>query len=197
MNPIITIDEVKQYLNISGREADDFLENAIDMVSQEIEGYTQGHVFALRSITGEIHSGDGTNILVPKYEPLYSLVDTTEATKLSSVQYKLTPDSSWTDIETLSAHIFLRPLWIELYDEIFPKGTNNIKLNYSAGYAAIPGDVRKVCIEWVSKMYDESSKGRGNLGIDSKSAQNTTNVTFRDMLPQWQAVLDRYKVFAV
>jgi hypothetical protein len=201
-NAIVTLAEAKQQLNIvtSNTTEDSVIEAMINEISDAVEYYTQRKIFA-QSVTNEIRDGDGTNVIYPKYYPLIQLSTAsspTSANILAAVQYRDTPDSAWTDIETDTDHIFYDTTlpYIELYDLVFPIGRRNIRLNYKAGYSTVPGDIKQVVLEKIQMRWKESLPHGGWLGqsnTNQSEAGGSSSATLRELDKRWNEILDRYR----
>jgi hypothetical protein len=208
---LLTVAQAKAYLNIgvaaTDTSQDDWLQEIISDLSAEVEYYCK-RKFAIQSISNEIYDGDswcvdynGARIHV-NYFPITQLsTATTPAGSdiLAAVQYRNDPDSSWTNIETDTDHIFINSKWdyIELYDEVFPSGKQNIRLNYKAGYSTIPQDIKRIALEMTAMMWKESNRNKGLLGESNKSDSGygqTLTSTLIDLKPQWAKVLNRYRI---
>lgn len=198
---IVSLVELKRYMNISDTTEDTALESYIDMVSSHIETYCDRKI-AVQSVSSEIHDGDGSSKLYTHYYPITQLsTETTPSTaqKLAALQYRDSPDSSWTDIEDDYDHVFLdtRKPYIELYEETFYSGHQNIKVSYKAGYSTIPGDIKQVCLEMIVSLWNDSLKGENRLGKQSVSNNDMPGISrstsFLRLKKEWQDVLDRYR----
>jgi len=211
---LCSLDEVKDYLNLGALDVDKetWLEQQIDLVSASIEGYCN-RKFAVQSITSEIRDGNGREKLRPLYYPIVQLsvaTSPTDAEKLASVQFRDDVDSAWEDIETNVNNIVLNNPFpsrvteqtsynIELLEEYFPLGKQNIRLIYKAGESDSSkyAEVKIVAIEMAVMRYRNSYKGDSSLGISSTSdgaGGRNTNTSFMNMKKEWREVLDRYKV---
>lgn len=203
---LITFAQAKAYLNIGVAAADTnqdvWLQEIISDISAEIELYCK-RKFAIQSVSNEIYNGNGENRLLVNYWPVTQLsteTTPTDAQKLAAVQYRNDPDSAWTDIETDVDHILFneRWPWLQLCDEVFPSGVQNVRLSYKAGYSTIPQDLKQVCLEMVAIEWKESNRsGVALLGETSKTNSGlgiTQTRTLKDMDPRWKKVLDRYRV---
>ena len=196
---IPTLQEVKDFMGINNYESDSILEKWIDNVSYSIEKYTNRKI-AVQSVSNEIYDGDGTDTLFLRYWPLTQLsteTSPTDAQKLAAVQYRATPDDDWADIETDVDHILTDTNWpfLKLYDQIFPEGYRNIRLNYKAGYSTIPGDIWMVAVQMVADFWEQSKRpgAQSRLGISARSHQNQS-LTYTSLKPEWREVLKRYQV---
>lgn len=198
---LVSLSVVKEYLNINDNNADAFLQKWIGFISKKVEAYTEKKI-ALQTVTGEIHDGDGTRILRPRYWPIVRLDGANDAAKLASLQKRDDPDSAWVNIETNINHIFIfddRPWQIELYDEIFPFGQRNIKVSYVAGYATVPEELQRLCVEEVAMVWKEANR-RGGFRLGEGSETRTVDgvshtKTFIDLEKRWRQVLDYYKSY--
>ncbi len=76
----------------------------------------------------------------------------------------------------------------------FPKGVQNVKVVYNAGYAEIPGDLEMVCIEQCAWLFKQSPAGGNLLGVSSKSlADGSVSYSARGLLPTAKEVLQKYR----
>ena len=207
-NAIITLSEAKLQLGLvdmSDDIKDPKLESMINEVSSYVELYCKKK-FVSQSVSGELHDGDGTKCLYPRYFPLQQLsteTSPTDAQELASVQYRDDPDSSWTDIEDDIDHVFVdtgddaHRSFIQLYDETFPRGQRNIKISYKAGYSTIPQDIKTVVLEMVQMRFNETKwgndwLGRGSVNDSAGGRSESTNLLNLDR--RWKMILDRYRV---
>lgn len=212
---LITFAQAKAYLNIGVQSADTaqdvWLQEVLTDISAEVELYCN-RKFAVQSVSNEIYDGDSWRVskdrrrLRTNYFPITQL--STEATpsdaqKLASVQYRNDPDSAWTDIETDVDHILINARWdyIELYDEAFPRGVQNILLSYKTGYSTVPQDLKMVCLEMTAMKWKESNRSNiGLLGESSKTTTGMSTTTTRQLLDlndKWKRVLNRYRLVTV
>jgi hypothetical protein len=77
-----------------------------------------------------------------------------------------------------------------LRGRVFTRGTQNVTLAYTAGYAAIPAEIEQACIELVALRYKE----RDRIGHVSKSlAGETVAFSQKDMSDDIKTALLAYK----
>lgn len=201
---IITLDNAKDFLGIqvSNDAYDSVLETYIDWASGWIEHMIGGEPtevdFQPQKIAKQdvelVLNGDGSNRLSLPY-PIVQLYNDS----LDNLQYREAADEAWTnlldDIDFL--YIPESPAYtIELLGvNYFPQGRANIRIEYVAGYETVPDDLKILCLEKVAQMFKESGKGDSRFGLTaaSSTANMGTNVSFKDMNPQWSAVLKRYR----
>ena len=203
-NAIVTLAEAKLQLNIttSNTNEDTMLEAWINETSQEVEDYCQ-RKFVVQSVSSEYHNGDGSRFLYPKYFPVTQLSTETTPTSsdtLGALQYRDTPDSSWTNIETDTDHIFYGTdiPYIELYDTTFPSGRRNIKISYKAGYSTVPADVKKVVLEKIQIRWNTSGNGGNLLGysnLNQSEPSGNISSTIISLEDKWNKILDRYRIY--
>jgi hypothetical protein len=208
---IDTLANVKSYMGIGAdTDKDVLLQTLISDISKEIEDAT-GRTFKVQPFTGELLNGNGREKIRPLHIPIYALyltTDTTDPAKLACVQVRDSVDEDWADVEDDLDHFWANtPALrdesaqnshnIELYEESFPEGRNTVKLDYQAGYISIPGRIRRLFFEMVQVAYNKAKGGNNQLGLDS-SGENGAGASFstsyRDMNPEWQSILDEYKV---
>ncbi len=210
---ITTLSAVKSYLGRPDTDDpanDDFIVTLINLKSGYCEQYCQ-RVFAVQSFTSEIHNGNGRCKLRTLYYPITQLStedSPTTADILASVQKRDDVNSAWENIETDADNIIINsppdyllspqnPHSVELLEETFPQGTRNIRLKYKAGLTGTAiAEMEQLVIEMVVTAWKESGIGQGTLGqsqMTNTSANQSDNITIRNLKPEWKEVLDRYK----
>lgn len=207
-NAIVTLAEAKTQLGMIATQddaKDDYIETCINEISSYVEIYCKRKIVS-QNISNELHDGDGSSFLYPRYFPIQqlSIVDSpTDAQKLASLQYRNTPDGDWVDVETDMDFIFIDTgdnallTYIELYDELFPVGRRNIQVTYRAGYSTVPGDIKQVVLEMIQMRWRESAQGGNILGLQTISngvGGQADNLTIKDINPKWMSILNRYRV---
>lgn len=182
---ICSLTEAKNFLGFKDEytDLDSYIESLIDAASLAIEARIENKV-ADQTVSDEILSGTGEDILKPRYSPIVSV---------TTLQYRTAPDEDWQTLESTAAYILVDPLWdyIMLYDTMFPVGTRNIRMTYVAGYETIPGDLWLVCIEKVADMFLQSKKGGGRFGITSTTNQGQST-SYKDFTVEHERILRRY-----
>lgn len=205
-NAIVTLAEAKTQLKITASTIDSTLETWINESSSWIEAFINNKVVE-QSVSNEYSDGDGSRRLYPRYYPITQLsteASPSDAQKLASLQSRINPDSSFTDIETTMNHIKinLKDSFIELYDEVFDYGWQNIKISYKAGYSSanLPLEIKTVCLEMVQMRYNESKQGNDQLGRGNSSMSQgggSVNVAYKDLMPKWKEILIKYKNYSL
>jgi len=184
---LCTLDEVRYWLNLKTDNAgpsDLKLERLITGASRMILSLTDRDSFITPQTYSERRNGNGTNSMATYEWPIQSV---------SSVLYSpghTIPASSdgfqngWVND---AYRVMLIGYW-------FPIGFQNVTLNYTAGFTAVPEDITQACIELVAQKWVRSSH------IDQEGgslAQQTVTWSKRDIPAEVQTVIDHYKRRAV
>lgn len=146
---LTTLDKVKSYLNLSDTTHDDLLAALIASASEAIELYC-GREFA-RAERTEYHDGSGTRALVLRCRPVESVTSLhddparvyNDATLIAASRYGVYP-----------AEGLLR-----LDGGAFSPGVRNVRVVYTAGYAAIPPAVEQAANILVARFFQRGSQG--------------------------------------
>lgn len=80
-------------------------------------------------------------------------------------------------------------IWAGSY---FPRGSQNVTVTYTAGYASVPVDVTQACIELVAFKYQQ----RNHVGVSSRTlTAGGESVVYQQafMPPEVKALLDVYR----
>lgn len=196
---IVPIDRVKKFLNIS-QSNDTFIKTLITSVQALIENYcNQNIVEATNTIVFDgnteseytIYKHPINSITSVKYKILDSSEDFTSGTALSE-----NTDFYVRTRNGIKSLYFVNGLWLGYIYE----------LKFSSGYYAtgtsenMPEDIRHIALEWISYLIKQSNIdgiGQNQFGLSSKSESNrefTGTTTFKDMKPEWQAILNKYRI---
>ncbi len=173
MANIVTLSEVKTYLNITAVNLDAYLNAQIPEVSKYLEDVIGGAI-AVDNFT-ETLNGSGSDIIVINKPPINSV---------SLLQYRITPRDAFQDLlpNNFATDVQIdvsNPYYVYLYSIGFPFGFQNIKITYNAGYTIIPNVFKRVAIEMISEQLSESKMGTGRVGISSKSLQAGSDSYYR------------------
>jgi len=185
---MISLSEVKNYLNLSTVDAprDAILTTYIGYASSLVEKWCQTPIkavakdFYFRGLNSEY-----------KYLPFVQI------NTLTSTSYRDHPGDSWT---ALTCYLTIIDGVYNLYNpDRFTKNEYKVVLN--VGFATIPDDIKLVCTEIVSTIWNESNKGTDGIGRLGISQHNTTNLngmiqntTFKDLTMKWKDDLRKYTV---
>ena len=183
---LATLAQLKTYLGVSGADDDALLQALLNRVAPAAERAC-GRTFAQETVT-EYHDGKDDSVLVLVKRPVESV---------ASVHDDL--DRAYTDDALVSADdyvLYPDEGLIELDAGEFRDGLRNVKVVYTAGYAAIPADVTHACVVWAAAVYNRAKEGGDGLSAERLPdlAQEFLN---HAMPPEARQILDRYQeVFA-
>lgn len=195
---LTTLAAVNSYLKITadGGDRDAFIEDLIDRVTAQCEQYT-GRKLKARDYHYDSADSD--------YDPDNAILDG------NGEQYLFTPQWPINSVSILTigdTTITERESWDEtgyvIYKDqgriylagyTFTEGIKNIFLAYNAGYTTIPEDLEQSVIQQVAMAYKESDQGHGRLGVRVQDTSDgmTTRFEAGPIIPQVQAVWDRYR----
>jgi hypothetical protein len=146
-NTFIVVADVKEELGIEGTDDDDFIINLINRVTDYIDRYCK-RTFNADDYSDEMHSGDDTNYLLPRYWPINSIV---------RIQHRKTTlnTDSWSTIDSKYYHIEGHNKEVVFKTGIFTQGVNNYRISYNGGYSTIPEDLKMACIQIVKKFFND------------------------------------------
>jgi hypothetical protein len=199
-NSIIQLSTVREYLKKASGDTtqDSALQGYIDLASGAIERYIQGPV-VVQNYADEIYDGSGCAELFIDKRPVTALL----TPAASDLLHRDDPTGAWQTLEADVNMILIdkkAPHKITLFQGVFPKGRQNIKLSHKAGYVSVPDDIKRVCLEMVAEIYAESNMGRGRLGqssIGSTAGGVNSSDDFYQLSERHMAVLRRYRKISV
>lgn len=173
-NALVSLDQVKDHMDISGSTFDSRLERMINAASTLIENQTN------RQLITQSHThyfnGDGTGTLEPQEFPV---------TAVTSIH----DDDEWTfgaETEVTDFDIFDETFIVLKKCLVFKQGRRNVRMIYTAGYvgpagsSTVPTDLQEATILLVELLYNMRDDRR--LGIKSKSKLGET-VSFDEGIP--------------
>jgi hypothetical protein len=190
---LVTLEEVKDALDISKIIQDDIIVRLIDDVSSAIETFCDRQ-FKSRDYTNEDYDGDGSNVIYTKEYPINSissLYDDPDRNFTSS--YLIDPSNYVFYSEEGKIQLITTTGSSGMLLGNFSRGAKNIRINYNAGYDAIPYDLRMIATEiTVKKLQTYSTR---NIGVNSVTTQGETmNIALNDILPEHRELLKmKYK----
>ena len=180
---LTTLANVKEVRNITVTTHDAVLTSLIARISTLIESRI-GDVFQQLSYQ-EIQNGSGTVLFRFYHRPVVSVTT-----------MHISSDQVWdsaTLIDSTAYVIDLDAGLLYLKDGSgFTRGFQNIRADYTAGYAAVPLDVEHYAIEKILSFFDQ----REQLGLTSVSLKDgsfTKQATVKDLMTDIGSVLGRYK----
>jgi hypothetical protein len=165
----------------AGTAADAVIARLITAASSFIATSTDRSFTGLQAFS-EIRDGSGGDLL---------LLGNTPVVSIQSLSVGAVPIAAQA-ADGQPGYFLLNGEAISLYGYRFGKGRANVRVSYTAGYAAIPADVAQACIELVESMY---RKGHRDPLQQSESNQGITTTSYKvqDVPPFVQSVIDKYK----
>jgi len=188
---IITLSELKAHLKITDSSQDTYLTALITRVEAQIKGFT-GRIFGTPGTASERkYDGNGT--------PFLFIDDCTEITELKIDDTVVATDKYFK--RPLNAAARALPFtWIEMDEDLFESGFDNIAITAKWGYGVAPADVQIAALNMCA--YYNSSGNRESGGIRSKSAgdisisysEGDSNVDTKTGIPvSCMEILKRFK----
>lgn len=189
---MITLTELKTYLNITDSNKDSLLQSCIDASVKEIEDYCNRKLSS-GTYTEYLNGNGRTEIYLRNY-PINEVTSILYYTDYDGYDDIFitgdTPENSVLIIEQTNCIKLLKCYY-------FFKGCKNIKITYTAGFDTddAPEDIKSVLLELSSiKYYNSPVSGHARLGKASDNVNSATgeSTTFKD--PDWKTVLNKYKI---
>lgn len=174
---MLTLDEVKDWLEITDSADDDRLEalmnRAIEAVQRELDWY-----FGEPRATSETLDGTGRASLYLRQPPADGEVAVYERTG---------PTYSWEVLETTEYENDGRGLH---HRSQWTRGHRNYRADYLEGFDSPPGDVQQLTLDLIDAKWNAD----GHTGIRSESL-GRYSYTLADLqeLPQWATVRNNWK----
>lgn len=177
-NALCTEYEIKEFDGTLAEGDLDSIRAVINRMSVMFENYCN-RKFVSQTFT-EYYNGTGDR---------YLYLDNYPVTEITSVHED--PDWDWGSDELIESteYRIIDDMGI-VYQSIFPKGHQNIKVIYTAGYTTVPEDLKQVCIEEVIRAFKK--KNRIDQLLITKE-DGTSNYFFDTLLPKTKLVLDMYR----
>jgi len=197
---MISLTDLKYFLNITGNTQDEFLLNIIDMSTARINNLCRRDInYGSRY---DILDGAGENILWLANYPVH---------EIQWIHCRKSTGSFDIDLfggQTVAGNTYIdRPTGklILLNNNYLPEGASNVQIKYFAGYTSdapvqeceLPSDLKSVCLMMSSELFLKSYQSKityqdesgGRLGLES--AGSTFHYKFRD--EDYTALLQKYK----
>ena len=158
-----------------------FASRLITGVSRQIESYCK-RKFGSHLVTSELHSHGGlTDSLVLRDYPVVSISEVKiGGTVQLAATYLLEADDGLLRRRDGDAAI------------AWPRGTSNIQVTYTAGFATIPADLEQAATIQVAYAYAQSKPGSNRLGLQSTDLQTAESFIVDDWHPQVLPTLEAY-----
>jgi hypothetical protein len=207
---MISLDDVKYFLNISDNSQDEFLLNIIDMAIERINNLCRRNInYGVRY---DLVDGNGQNILWIKDFPVEKIVSIKYRTETGSFDNDLFPDGN-IDGNTYLDKITGKLILLNSY--VLPAGFSNIQLKYFAGYMdnapepanETPKDLRSIALLMSAELFlksfqnagDEVAKRLGLLRMDhtikGEGNESSRSYTFKE--EDYDLILQKYKSLRV
>lgn len=187
--PLCSLRLVKSYMGLEASETarDAQMRAMIGGASRAIENFCKRSFGELQTITGEVHDGDGSSILRPKQTPIVSV----EALSVSGVAVEAAEYKIYREHIAFDAGQEYEPR-LRTAQRQFPAGTQNVSIDYTAGFAEIPADLADACAQQV--IYLMNTLGKTGIDSETNSAgQLSTSYQQKPLAPQVQLAVLRYR----
>lgn len=164
---LVALQNYKNALKITTSDEDDKITQYSLEIDDRVKSYL-GYDVEETTYTDEIYDGTGNEYLFTRHVPVTSITSLYIYEGLDSngnedwEEWTQNDEYSRLLIETGGYQIFMDGAY-------FPKGRNNVKISYVAGYTTntLPQDIEAVCKELMKIKYDNIDKGK--LGVPSMS----------------------------
>lgn len=156
------------------------IEWLVNMVEKHIKNKTHRNTFESETVT-EYHDGEGKPYFFTEEFPVTAVTSLHDDTDRNyTAGYLIDTDD----------YVWYSDGRVELETGSFNNGLKNIKIVYTAGYDAIPGDLEYLATKWVSSLL----KGKDRIGVSSLSGPDGSITTFDNFLDaDMRAILDNYR----
>lgn len=166
----MTLNQTKDYLSIALADTsqDTWIETLINAASDRIERHCCRSFKSSSRQT--LLDGHGNNeILLPHY-PVTAVADVREdSARVFGTDTKL---------ET-TAYGIMDTMVLRLHSTYFSEGSQTVQVNYTAGYATVPGDLQIAClflVEWMYRIRNDRRLGRGTVTKMSETIENLPGI---------------------
>ena len=157
----------------------------VNGVTEACEGFTRRPIVA-RQFTETSH-GRGSSKLFLKRRPVTTLTSLRALDALGNTLQAFVASDYFLD--TAAGIVGLRVL-------SFPPGQYNIEAVYTAGWAAVPADIKASGLQWITRLYRDWKTDR--QPIASQSVQGTSTVYLNEHMPKFmEKTLERYRLSGV
>lgn len=195
---LVTLANYKTALGISGTAEDAKLTQYSLEIDDRIKSYL-GYSLEQANYTDEIYDGNGTNELYPRDIPVTAI---TTLQVFEGMNSDDTEDwETWRVADDDYTRLLIRKngLVIFMDGNVFPKGNQNIKLTYTAGYTSVtlPQDIQGVCKELMILKYkgiDQRALGTPSISLGVGSSGSYTYELDEDKILK---KIEHYKLIRV
>jgi hypothetical protein len=196
MANLITLQDYKTAEGITQPKDDARLNVLIPSVSQLVKTYC-GNSFVDFYSSNKTETFDinwGTHVVQLTESPANAIVSVQERTSYSAAYTTLTTGDHEYYLNTVTDSVF-RTLGSGKFKN-WPEGVAAVKIVYTAGYSAVPSDLKLAVLDLVTYYLKDEHKQRQSIAGASMQNQGSTsqtnNVSFPDHIKR---VLDLYKNF--
>ncbi|MCX6165318.1 MAG: phage head-tail connector protein [Ignavibacteriae bacterium] len=207
---MISLDDLKYYLNITDSSQDEFLLKIIDMAVERINNLCRRNLnYGTRY---DIIDGNGQNLLWIRNYPVEQITSIKYRKETGSFDHNLFEDGSISDNTYLDK---LMGKLILLNSYVLPLGTSNIQIRYYAGFLdnapdpanETPKDLKSIALLMSAELFlksfqnvgEEITKRLGLLQFDHviKGEGNESHRSFTYKDEDYENLLDKYKSLRV
>jgi len=195
MANLITLQEYKTAEGITQPKDDGRLNVLIPSVSQLVKTYCGNSFvdFYSSNKTETFNINWGTHVVQLTESPVNAIVSVQERTSYNNSYSTLTTGAFEYALDTNTDSV-LRTTSSGYKD--WPTGVDSVKVVYTAGYSAIPGDLKLAVLDLITYYLKDEHKQRQTIAGATLQNQGSTsqnnNVSFPDHIKR---VLDLYKTF--
>lgn len=190
---LVTVSDYKTFLKISTTTED----TLITSFQSEIDGWVKSYLNRdIESATyTEYYDGDGSDLLTTNQFPITAITSISYYDGLDSDNAQIWTDYAInTDYERLVIYGDGEKIFMD--GGTFYRGTQNIKVVYTAGFTTVPAEIQKACKE-LMWLYYHSVRGEMNI---NKSSENRggTNITYdSNAVQKILKNLDKYRALNI
>ena len=156
---LCTLQEIKDWLKITGADQDTRLTMVQKAVEQAVINLCETD-FQPHEYTNEVLDGDGKDVIVPRHWPILSVEHV--------LLYCLPDGSGGSDVATEDMSIRDEAIYLA-NSLITPPGRGRVRLDYHAGYASVPDDVKMAVMLGVEAFLARNA--RKSIGIASRGKE--------------------------
>lgn len=186
---LVTLADIKAYMGITGTAEDALLTIFQSAVEQQVLNYCEV-AFTPTIVTNEIHDGSRADIILPRNLPLRSI---------QSLLFDVQVDGSGGTALVAASDYYFDENAITLRNHVTPFYRGNVRLDYTHGYTATPGDVALAVYEAVKANYQRKKNNREDIGSRRKQDEAESYTSAWDPktgLPtRVVAMLQSYRVY--
>lgn len=200
---MITLDDLKEYLQITEDTQNFFLEKCIVNATEYINTYCS-RKFITGSYTEQVKMY--RDELLNKYFYLknFPVSEVGEEIEgggtLPAITIEYLDDTyAWTELTDFSFAILSEEGKVFIDEDI--SIYKSVRVTYTGGYALadMPGDLQEACLMMAAAYYQDSGQGEKRLGINARNwnSQVSEGATYKDVETRVNLILDKYKLYKI